>query len=264
MIPKRIFFYWHDVKLPDCLDRFVRTWKNHNPNFEFVTLNQDNLNDYISSYPENFKKLQIQHQSDYIRLKVLYEYGGVYADISTICLKSLEQYIDFKLDRLNGRKYLFSQGVIENFFLASNKHNPELKIWLEELMYAINIGFASYKKIFRRQYPLVLFNLPYMTPYACFYRKLRHHPKVNFLFHEYNFKYLFDYYVNKLFKNEINLSKIQFIKLFGSSRSYFLENIEMHRESNSEIFNYYSIEGYKYDLIHHEKYEDERRKLLFS
>ena len=66
--------------------------------------------------------MQIQARADVIRINLLAEYGGVWADASCFCHKPLDAWIDeytksgfFAFDKPNERK------LMDNWFMASHK-----------------------------------------------------------------------------------------------------------------------------------------------
>jgi hypothetical protein len=63
-------------------------------NYNLILLNNSNINDYIKEFPKNYDKLSIQHKSDYIRIKLLYEYGGVWLDSDTLLIENMDSIIN--------------------------------------------------------------------------------------------------------------------------------------------------------------------------
>lgn len=91
-IPKIIWTYWHEPELPSLLKKFINTWKKHNPDFKIIILNNKNLKTFLPTEDLdilNDKKDKTPTRfSDIVRYNILYEYGGIWSDISIICLKS--------------------------------------------------------------------------------------------------------------------------------------------------------------------------------
>lgn len=91
MIEKKIHYCWFgrgekDRTILEC----IKSWKEILVGFEFIEWNEDN-----SSYDTNFainafKSKKWAFLSDYIRLKALYEYGGIYLDTDMFLVKSLD------------------------------------------------------------------------------------------------------------------------------------------------------------------------------
>jgi hypothetical protein len=79
--------------------------------------------------PEMFLGHQIKHyahQSDILRLQILYNYGGIYLDIDTICLKPFDEFLkhDFTI------AYQGDHGLC-NAVLIAKPQNPFIKLWLQ-------------------------------------------------------------------------------------------------------------------------------------
>lgn len=66
------------------------------------------------------------HQSDILRLQILYNYGGIYLDIDTICLKSLKDFFEFNLTI----GYQGDHGLC-NAILIAKPQNNFIKEWLQ-------------------------------------------------------------------------------------------------------------------------------------
>jgi mannosyltransferase OCH1-like enzyme len=42
-IPKKIWTYWDNDRLPEIIEKCINTWKKHNPNYEIIVLSKQNL-----------------------------------------------------------------------------------------------------------------------------------------------------------------------------------------------------------------------------
>lgn len=81
-IPKIIWCYWHEKELPPLLAFCVSTWHKWNPDHEVNILCNDDAKRFgILSYKHANNPTRI---SDFIRLHVLEQYGGIWVDISTV------------------------------------------------------------------------------------------------------------------------------------------------------------------------------------
>jgi hypothetical protein len=92
-------------------------------------------------YANNKEITHYQYKADFLRLEILYNYGGVYLDIDVITLKSYENLINYSCC-LSGEKYIddiikFSNNP-ENFASVTNaiiickKKDPFIKEWLDQ------------------------------------------------------------------------------------------------------------------------------------
>lgn len=97
MLPKTIWLlWWQGFETAPELVKCVRdSWVFHNPEWEVVCLDASNLNNYPDVQgPWGRINIQtIQAFSDYLRLNLLKDYGGVWADATTACLRPLNDWV---------------------------------------------------------------------------------------------------------------------------------------------------------------------------
>jgi hypothetical protein len=96
MIPKIIHYCWFGRgKMPPLADRCIDSWKKWLPGYELKLWNEDNfdLNDnpYVQ---EAYDAKKYAFVTDYARLKILQEEGGIYMDIDVEVIKSLDPFLD--------------------------------------------------------------------------------------------------------------------------------------------------------------------------
>lgn len=91
LIPKVINYCWFSRKpIPDNLKKCIDSWHKYCPDYEFVCWNEDNYD--IGKVPymrEAYEKGKFGFVPDYVRLDVLYRYGGFYLDTDVELIKSL-------------------------------------------------------------------------------------------------------------------------------------------------------------------------------
>lgn len=99
VIPKKIFqtHEWNYQDLPDVFKKTSNTWKNLNPDWEYIYHNKEERSDFIlKEFPHLYKIFSSYgggFQSDVWRYCVVYKYGGVYADMDTVCTKPLNDML---------------------------------------------------------------------------------------------------------------------------------------------------------------------------
>ena len=96
MIPKIIHYCWFGKnEKPKLAKRCIESWKKYCSDFKIVEWNEDNFNlnenEYVKYCYENRKWAYL---SDYVRLSVVQQYGGVYFDTDV----ELVAPIDFLLE----------------------------------------------------------------------------------------------------------------------------------------------------------------------
>ena len=82
MIPKKIHYCWFGRgEKPKLAKRCIASWKKYCPDYEIIEWNEDNFdintNEYTKWCYENKKYAFL---SDYVRLLVVYQNGGIYFD----------------------------------------------------------------------------------------------------------------------------------------------------------------------------------------
>ena len=91
MIPKKIHYCWFG-KGPKgkIFKKCLKSWKKYMPDYEIVEWNEENFdinqNDYIK---EAYSVKKYAFVSDYARLKIIYDNGGIYLDTDVELLKPI-------------------------------------------------------------------------------------------------------------------------------------------------------------------------------
>lgn len=96
LIPKRIYYIWFGYKpLNKEQIECINSWKKYLPDYEIIEINESNFD--INSCQMSrvaYKEHWYNYVSDYARLKVIYEYGGIYLDTDVEVLKSFDDIIN--------------------------------------------------------------------------------------------------------------------------------------------------------------------------
>lgn len=95
MIPKIIHYCWFGSNpLSDEAKTMISTWRKFCPDYEIVEWNESNFdvmeNDYCR---EAYEAKKWAFVSDYVRLKILYEHGGIYMDTDVEVIKSFDSLL---------------------------------------------------------------------------------------------------------------------------------------------------------------------------
>ena len=97
MIPKIIHYCWfgHNPK-PKLAQKCIKSWKKYCPDYEIIEWNEDNYD--LSSAPlyvrQAYEAKKWAFVTDYIRLQVVYENGGIYMDTDVELKKPLDPLLD--------------------------------------------------------------------------------------------------------------------------------------------------------------------------
>ncbi len=92
MIPKVIHYCWFGGSpLPKSARRCLASWRRFCPDYEIVEWNESNFDLSCNAYcREMTQQKRWAFLTDYVRLKLVYEHGGVYLDTDVQLLKSLD------------------------------------------------------------------------------------------------------------------------------------------------------------------------------
>lgn len=95
MIPKIIHYCWFGGnKKSKLIMKCIESWKKYFPDYEIMEWNEENSdineNEYVR---EAYRLKKWAYVSDYIRMKVLYEYGGIYFDTDVEVIRKYPQEI---------------------------------------------------------------------------------------------------------------------------------------------------------------------------
>lgn len=94
-IPKKIHYCWFGGKeIPDSLKVYIETWKRYCPDYEIIRWDETNYNISQCQYAkEAYEKRKWGFVADYVRLDVIYRYGGIYFDTDVEVIKNLDDIL---------------------------------------------------------------------------------------------------------------------------------------------------------------------------
>lgn len=95
-IPKTIHYCWFGRNpKPKLAKKCIKSWKKHCPDYEIIEWNEDSFD--ISSCSlcvrQAYEAKKWAFVTDYVRLKVVYEHGGIYLDTDVELCKKLDQLL---------------------------------------------------------------------------------------------------------------------------------------------------------------------------
>jgi len=135
MIPKIIHYCWFGHgQMPKLELKCIESWKKYLPDYHIKLWNEDNfdlsLNEYVS---EAYQARKFAFVTDYVRLFVLYNEGGIYMDTDVEVLKSLDDFLT--LPAFSGFE---GEGYVPTGIMASEKNGHWVK---EQLNYYMGRHF---------------------------------------------------------------------------------------------------------------------------
>ena len=99
MIPKTIHYCWFGGNpLPELALKCIESWKKYCPDYEIVCWNERNydLNKKCVYVKEAVEEKKWAFVSDYARLDVIYNHGGIYLDTDVELISSLDDFLKDK------------------------------------------------------------------------------------------------------------------------------------------------------------------------
>ncbi len=171
--------------LPDWQVRFVTTDQY------LSSINQETI-------PSGFQNLKVEHQADWIRLKLLQTYGGCWIDSGIILNQSINplyrECVSNKADllvfKILGTQTNPKYPIAENWFIMAPPNSPMITLWLEEYEKAIRMGFKRYKERIKEEGVDLqkLMNDPkdvYLTQHGCYQKVIQQRmpPNAKIIYH---------------------------------------------------------------------------------
>lgn len=94
-IPKVIYYCWFgNGKLPQLAEKCIKSWKKYCPDYKIVCISEQNFDISQNRYAKEAHDAgKWAFVSDYARLKVLYDNGGIYLDTDVELIKPLDKLI---------------------------------------------------------------------------------------------------------------------------------------------------------------------------
>ena len=142
-LPKNIFLLWlQGWDNAPWLQRQVRkSWEINNPDWNIILLDEYNLRNYINDIDyiyDKCKNITYQAKSDIIRLSLLKNIGGVWADATMLCMQPLDNWVNEKVEPAGMWMYHgHGAGMPKEigpaiWFIVSKKDNYIINEWKKE------------------------------------------------------------------------------------------------------------------------------------
>ena len=138
MIPKKIYQTWNTQQLPEKIEKLHSKMRKKNSTFEHIIYTDEQMNDYIGSNADKeikdayWKMNHIVAKADIWRYTILYNNGGIYFDIDSEIVGSLDNLINDEDDAI------ISPEINENLFiqwgLIFGKHHIILEKTLTNIL----------------------------------------------------------------------------------------------------------------------------------
>lgn len=96
-IPKVIHYCWFGRgEMPPLAKKCIKSWKKKCPDYQIICWNEENFDLNQNRYmQEAYRQKKWAFVSDYVRLKVIYDHGGIYLDTDVELLKPLDDLLHY-------------------------------------------------------------------------------------------------------------------------------------------------------------------------
>ena len=93
MIPKTIHYCWFGEKSkPKLVEKCIQSWIKYCPDYEIIEWNESNFDVHQNRYTTFcYENRKYAFLSDYVRLKTVYEYGGIYLDTDVEVIRKIDE-----------------------------------------------------------------------------------------------------------------------------------------------------------------------------
>lgn len=95
MIPKKIHYCWFGRNpKPKLAEKCIASWKKYCPGYEIIEWNEDNFDVNMNGYTKMcYAQKKYAFLSDYVRLKVVAEQGGIYFDTDVEVIAPVDELL---------------------------------------------------------------------------------------------------------------------------------------------------------------------------
>lgn len=127
-IPKIIHYCWFGGKeKPDIVKKCIASWEKNLLGYEFIEWNEDSFDITSNLYvKEAYDSRKFAFVSDYVRVYVLYNYGGIYLDTDVEVFKSFDDLL------IHESFWGFEQkNYIATSTIGAKKGNHLIKLFLD-------------------------------------------------------------------------------------------------------------------------------------
>jgi hypothetical protein len=130
-LPRILWTYWKqgESTAPDLVKHCIESWRSLNPGWDVRVLDQGSVPRFtaMTGLP---KSISVQSYADILRLRLLDEHGGVWADATTFCAAPLDHWLP---PLMQSGFFAFSRPgpdrVIASWFLASKPGGTLIRAW---------------------------------------------------------------------------------------------------------------------------------------
>lgn len=130
-VPRKIWMYWAQgwESAPPLVLLCRDSWIEKNPGWEVVVLDESNINDYATvAIARNGKNIPHAAYSDIVRMQLLAQHGGVWADATLLCAAPLDSWLPRVLKE-GFFAFEKSKTTLASWFLVAEEGNTLIRRW---------------------------------------------------------------------------------------------------------------------------------------
>ncbi len=156
-IPKVIHYCWFGKNpLPESVQNCIKSWKTYCPDYQIIEWNENNFDLSKSSFAQAaYSAKKWAFVSDYARVCILNEFGGIYLDTDVQLIKSLDPFMKYDLlfgferdDRImtaliGSAPNASFMKKIENYYSGLNFVNPDGSFYSDPNVRLFSTMFAE-------------------------------------------------------------------------------------------------------------------------
>ncbi len=160
-LPKIVWTHWDSENPPEHVQKSIERMRKMLPGWQvnFITTDQFLSSINQEEIPPGLNTLSVEHQADWIRLKLLKDQGGCWIDSGVILNQSINNLYrdcasnraDLLLFKILGTQTNPKYPIGENWFIMAPPKSPMISLWLEEHERAIRMGFNRYKELIKKE-----------------------------------------------------------------------------------------------------------------
>lgn len=136
-IPPIVWAYWNGSEPPLLIQRCFANWRHFNPDFSIRILDDDSLPEYLPDIAGQLCDIPVAKRSDWIRLELLYRYGGIWLDASTVLTESLDWILNRQVQ---------SQSEFVGYYIGAYSTDPACPV-VESWFMAAPVGSAFIRDV---------------------------------------------------------------------------------------------------------------------
>ncbi len=150
-IPRNIFQTWDIKQLTNEMNLLTSSWKINNPSYSYFLFDEIERKNFIKKhfdgkvYEAYCRIIPGAFKADLWRYCVLYICGGIFVDLDTICLNSIDNFLDENIEFMTAVDLnITTKYNLTNGFIASIPRHPILLNCINKIVYYIENNITDF------------------------------------------------------------------------------------------------------------------------